>query len=104
MYKKFKIVEIPDQIISRFQDNVEQAISLLPSTEIIQGRLIKNINLVASTPNQIDHKLGRNVVGWVITRQKSSSIIWDEQDSNPNQKLTLTLNCSANVVIDLWIF
>ena len=104
MFRKFKKIEISDQVISRFQDNVEQAIGSLPLTDILQGRLIRNINLLSASTVLVDHKLGRPVIGWFVVRQRASAIIWDVQDANPNPSLTLNLNCSANVNIDLWVF
>jgi hypothetical protein len=104
MYKRFKKIEIADQIMSRMQDNVDSAISQLSVTEILQGQLVKNISLASSSTTKISHKLGRAPIGWIIVRQRASSIIWDTQDTNSNPNLTLNLNCSANVVIDLWVF
>lgn len=104
MFKKFKKIEIEDEVLSRMQDNVEQAISLLPSTDIIQGRLIKSVSLLSASTVKVSHKLGRPPLGWIIVRQRASAIIWDSQDSNANPSLTLDLNCSANVTVDLYVF
>ena len=104
MFRSFKKIDIEDKVIARFQDNVEQAVSQLPSTDIIQGRLVKDVSLLSASTVKVSHKLGRPVVGWFIVRQRASAIIWDSQDSNATPSLTLDLNCSANVVVDLWVF
>ncbi len=104
MYKRFKKIEIADQILSRMQDNVDSAISQLSVTEILQGRLVKDVELASATTTKISHKLGRAPLGWIIVRQRASAIIWDTQDTNSNPNLTLNLNCSANVIVDLWVF
>jgi hypothetical protein len=65
--------------------------------------LLKNISL-ASGDNTINHKLGRNLQGWKVVRQRASATIYDKQDSNPMQNLTLVLNASGAVVIDLEVF
>ena len=104
MYKKFKKIEIEDQILSRVQDNIEQAIGALPSTEILQGRLVKSVSLLSASTVKVAHKLGRPVIGWIVVRQRGNAAIWDVQDSNPSPSLTLDLNCSSNVTVDLWVF
>jgi hypothetical protein len=104
VFKKFKKLEIEDQLISRVQDNIETAINSLPTIAILQGRLVTGVSLSSSITNKISHKLDRNLIGWFIVRQKSSAIVWDTQDANTTPNLTLNLNCSANVVVDLWVF
>jgi len=104
MFKRFKRLDTQDEALSRVQENVDTAIGSLPSTEIIQGRLVKNIALISSATNSVDHKLGRALIGWQIIRIRSNSIIWDTQDTNSIPQLTLNLNCSANVTVDLWVF
>ena len=104
MYKHFKKVDIEDQILSRFQDNVEGAISTLPDTEIIQGRIVKNVELLSASTVKVSHKLGRALLGWTIIRQRASSIVWDLQDANKTPNLTLDLKCSADVTVDIWVF
>lgn len=66
--------------------------------------LLKNISLVSGA-NVINHKLGRPLQGWFVTRMRSVAIsIYDTQDSNQMPDLTLTLNASAPCVVDLTVF
>lgn len=104
MYKKFKTLDIEDKVLSRVQDNVEQAIGQLPITEILQGRLVTGIAIVTGTPKVISHKLGKKLQGWIVCRQSASAIIWDSQAASTTTALTLVLNSSANVTVDLWVF
>lgn len=105
MFTKFKKLVITElQTVERFQDNVASAIELLPSVEIIQGRLVKNVNLKTGQNNAIEHKLARTLLGWYIVRKKSAADIWDTQDSNKTPALTLNLTCNADVQVDIWVF
>jgi len=104
MFSRFKKLETADTMISRIQDNVEQAIKQLPTTEIIQGRLLINVSLVSGSINFVDHKLGRKLIGWKITRIRANSIIWDSQDTNVSPDKLLSLNCNNNVTVDIWVF
>ena len=79
------------------------SLDLISSKEILDGISLKNVSLLTGA-NTINHTLGRKPLGYFIVRKRAQSDIWDTQDSNPNQAITLILNCSANVTVDLWIY
>lgn len=54
--------------------------------------------------NTISHTLGRALAGWNIVRIRAAATIYDKQDSNTNPAVSLILNSSAAVVIDLEVF
>lgn len=71
---------------------------------IINGRLISSVPLTTGD-NVVNHGLGRNLVGWFITRLRNSApAIYDTQGSNQMPSLTLNLNSSGNVVCDIYVF
>jgi hypothetical protein len=102
--KSFKKIQSEDKDLNKVQSNIEQLIEPFLNSEITDGVLIKNISLDSSITNQVNHKLGRKPLGWIVVRQRANSIIWDSQDTNTKANRTLELSCSANVTIDLWIF
>ena len=67
------------------------------------GVILKSIALKAGL-NVINHKLGANLQGWSLVRQRAQASVWDTQDSNPNTQLTLYLNSSADVTVDVEVF
>lgn len=70
----------------------------------LQVDILKNVSLVSGA-NIINHKLGRSLQGWYPTRFHGSfAEIYDTQDTNQTPQLTLNLNASANVIIDLVVF
>lgn len=73
------------------------------SNPIMQGIALKDISLITGT-NVINHKLGRSLLGWFITRIKADSLIHDSQDTNQTPQLTLTLVSSAPTTISLWVY
>ncbi len=76
----------------------------LLSKEIVNGRLIRNIEL-STGANVINHGLDRILQGWFITRLRGSApAIYDTNATNPMPQLTLNLNSSAPVMVDLWVF
>lgn len=65
--------------------------------------LLKNITLTTGD-NVINHKLSRDLIGWKVIRQRAAASIYDKQDANQTPSLTLVLNTSSDVVVDLEIF
>ena len=71
---------------------------------IVNGVLSQQIKLTTGN-NIVNHKLGRNLTGWYITRMRGSFVqVYDTQDSNQSPELTLLLNSSGNCTIDLFCF
>ena len=70
---------------------------------ITQGLLLKSVVLLAGA-NQINHKLGRALQGWLIVRSRSLASVYDLQDGNKTPTLTLSLQSSATVTVDLYVF
>jgi len=101
--KAFKKIGIEDETVSKFQENVSSVFEEIGNKAILNGNLLKNIALTTGA-NEVSHKLGRDLQGYIIVRKRANSIIWDSQDSNKLKNLTLILNCSADVVVDIWCF
>lgn len=68
---------------------------------LIQGSQISNVILVANTPQTINHYLGKNQTGFIITDQNASASVYRTEPFNAS---TLTLESSANVTINLWVY
>lgn len=101
--RDYKKINSPDEILNRVQDEVSNAISQLLRTELLDGRLIQNVVLTAGE-NSVEHKLDRAPIGWVVTRKRANSEVWDSQDDNTRPNRFLTLNASADVTVDIWVF
>lgn len=102
--KAVKVRGSENDEINRLGEDVRLAIEPLLQSEIVNGVLLKNVQLVAARTNSIDHKLGRILRGWAVVRRRADSSVWDEQDGNRFENRTLLLRCSADVVVDLWVF
>ena len=102
--KAFKTTGFKDKETNKLQQNVENALEPIINSNIIDGVLLKNVCLSAGIANQVRHRLDREPLGWIVVRKREDSRIWDIQDFNINQKKFLTLTCSHDSNIDLWIF
>lgn len=68
--------------------------------QLLQGILLQNVPIVSGV-NVINHKLGRNQVGYIITDINAAATIYRSQ---PLNNLTLTLTSDAACVVSLWCF
>ena len=70
---------------------------------LIAGRLISQVALVNGV-TVVNHKLGRKLVGWLVTGISGSANIYDNQATNQMPELTLSLTSNAAVTVSLWVF
>lgn len=74
------------------------------SLPLLKGNILTNISLKVGN-NVINHLLGRPLIGWVPVRYHGSyAQLYDTQDTNTMSNLTLQLNASAPVIIDIYCF
>lgn len=85
------------QMITRWASQLNP----LLSSPIPQGVAVTGIAMTANTPVAINHKLGQPPRGWFPTDQTAAANIYRTQ---PFNSLTLTLESSANVTVDIWVF
>lgn len=94
-----QVVRVINGIISQLQT----IFTYLKGKVQLDSILIQSISLQTGS-NQVHHTLGRTLTGWTLTRIRSQSIIWDDQDNQPNPKQYLTLMASAPAVVDILVF
>lgn len=94
---------VEDRETQRFLDQLLAGLNQLNELRILQGQLVEGIDLV-SGDNDVEHKLGRALVGWIITRKSAAVDIYDKQDDNNAPGQNLILNASGAVTVDLWVF
>jgi hypothetical protein len=69
----------------------------------LQSVILQNVSLQMGL-NTINHGLGRKLLGWRVVRLRATATIFDVQDTNSTPALTLILNSSAPVVVNLEVF
>ena len=67
---------------------------------ILQGNLVSDIVLKASTAQVINHGLQRQPKGWFLVDNTANAVIWRTAWST----LTITLTASANTTVAIWVF
>ena len=59
------------------QDHLEQVLTPLTNSSIVDGVYIKEIDLTVSVDNLVEHKLGREPLGWIVVRKFADANIWE---------------------------
>lgn len=102
--RTFKKVSSGPPELLKLQSNVDQFLQTLLINPLLSGVLIEDVKLTTGITNKIEHKLDRELQGYIIVKKNANSIIYDSQSSNLLSSKTLNLLCTANVTISLWVF
>ena len=91
--------------IEEVQNSLENIFRSIEACPLLDGHLLEGVKLTQGD-NEIDHKLGRGLKGWILTRQDFDTIIIDKQVDNENADSNLILNSSTSgtATVDLWVF
>lgn len=100
---KFNVTNTQDVDLATVQRNLVRVLQPVFNTPILGGNLLTQQTLAVGA-NSINHGLGRTLNGWQIVRQRAQADIWDSQDTNKTPQLTLALNSSAIVIVDIYCF
>jgi hypothetical protein len=97
------IFQTSSKDLSLLQTNWSTQINPVLAQPMAQGLFVKNVTLNTGS-NVLNHRLGRRLQGWIITRIRALATIYDTQDTNQQPDLTLVLVSSATVQVDLYVF
>ena len=95
-----------DDNIEFVQNSLENSFRSIEACPLLDGHLLEGVDLT-NGDNEIDHKLGRELKGWIITRHReTASNIIDRQTTNNNSARILLLNSSVatKITVDIWVF
>jgi hypothetical protein len=92
-----------DQSMNLIQDRIIDAVTPILGKEILDSEILHGV-VLSSGANTVDHKLGRDLVGWVVTRINAAITIFDTQATNPLPHKNLKLTTSGAAIVDLLVF
>ena len=97
----FKQLKLPNDTYERMQNNIAQVFDALGRLEILNGRLIENIDLTsAETP--VEHRLGRAYRGWIVVNKNAAQDVY--VSSTALNELFINLTAGGDGTISLWGF
>lgn len=98
------IFHTEDKNISLLQTNWAAQLNPIIQLPLSNSILLPLISL-SMGDNVINHRLGRNLQGWIVTRMENAFVeLFDKQSTNQMKDKTLILNSSAVGLIDLIVF
>lgn len=103
MIPTFKKLFTERREVQQFQENVAEVLDFIGKKEILDGTILKDVAVLTSTTN-INHGLGRELIGWIIIGKSLDARVWDEQSSNDEKTRVLALKASAAVTVSIWVF
>ena len=95
-------------VLNSVQDQIEQSVTPIAESEIVDGNLIKEIDLTTSADNLVEHKLGREPLGWIVVRKFADANIWESLTAggvNYDRKKFINFQTDTTTTdVYFWIF
>ena len=96
--KNLQRLRTSDYKLERIQQNTLDFVNQFKDNPILTGIHLKNIEI--NTTLNLEHKLNRLPIGYIVTRRSADSTVWDTEITSD----VISLVSSASVTIDLWVF
>jgi len=103
MAKQLPTIQNVDRTLSMLQSQWKAILDNLLAAPMSEYVMLSDLKLVSGS-NVINHKLGRKLVGYVVTLKSAASDIHDNQTVNTMPDKTLILVASAPVTLSLMVF
>lgn len=105
-------VQTGDRNQNQLQQYLQGPLNKLLANPLLNGVLLlgdgtansPGIFLKAGMTNIVNHTLGRNLIGWIVTTSRAAAVIYDTQELNTTPNLNLQLITSADVLVQLYVF
>ena len=101
-----KQIDPENRDITQTQSNVNSAVQQIANSPIIDGVIIKDVSFTGDLDTVVNHKLGREPLGFIVIGQSQGDVVYESTTTNNNRdKYLLLKKGTANTVtINFWIF
>ena len=93
----------PNEEVTRLQTHIKTTLNPLLELPISDGVMLKD-QTIETTDTEINHGLGREYEGFIITRLKTNATIYESATDNPSKSLYILLKASGAATADIYIF
>ncbi len=100
---KLPIIASDSEQLTMLQTRWASILGPLLANPMLSGAVLKQVSLTTGS-NVVNHRLGRKLQGWFLTRKRAAGNIYDTQDSNSMPELTLQLESSTSAVVDIYVY
>lgn len=90
-----------DSNLSLFQQALNDQFGQIAKIPFINGLLIQGVALSSAGATSVNTGLGRSAQGYFVTSNSANSVIWNADFSGTT---SVSLSCSANTTVDIWVF
>lgn len=88
--------------LPKMQTTWAQQLDPVIANLLVNGQLLKGIELNSGI-TVVNHRLGRQLQGWFLSAPKGPAIV-SQASQQPNPTLTLTVNSTAAITTDMWVY
>ena len=99
----FTEIHTGDAKVDKLQTNIRTAISPLLSLPFADGVHKTDVEL-GTSDTLVNHGLGRNFVGYIVTKQNADTSVYVSTTSNDFPDTQIILKAGATVTVDLFCF
>lgn len=93
----------PNEEVTRLQSHIKTALNPLLELPISDGILIKGLS-IETADTRVNHGLGREYEGFIITRLQSNAVIYESSTINGDKNLFILLKGSGAATADIYFF
>jgi hypothetical protein len=102
--RSFQRYDVTDPSVRELQYRLEETLRPITDSSIIDGILIKDVDLASGTSTKIAHKLGRTLQGWIIVGRNAAQHVYDENSGQTDLNTYLHLTAGGTVTVNIWVF
>jgi hypothetical protein len=96
---------VKDADLSRFQDRVRDTVNPVLANPLLDGRLLEVDLEPTGATTLVEHKLGRDLVGWFLVDLTSGVLVWRiDTQRHPDKYLELEQSGASAVSVKLYVF
>jgi hypothetical protein len=100
----FRKIFTDDPLQQRLQDSIAQSFSQFEKLPQLDSVIVKDITLSAAVDNNVEHKLGREIVGWQVIRQNANAVVYESSTINTTPSSFVILRTSATCKVSILFF
>lgn len=97
--EKYRDFTLNDPNLDRMQSFIKSYLQQFDDLSFLNGVFVNNVTVTTSSTS-IDHKLGRQPIGWIITDKNALAdvyrVSWNDR--------VIILDSSATVTLNMWVF
>lgn len=100
----FRKIFTDDPLQQRLQDSIAQSFAQFEKLPQLDSVIVKDITLSSTIDNLVEHKLGREIVGWQIIRQNANAVVYESSTINTTPSSFVILRASAACTVTILFF